>query len=136
VTTEPTSDDLTVARDGNQITVAGDVPAGETYEVTYQVTVKADGQRGDDIAANFLMPVDDPDNPPTAPDEPTCQPDDADRPDCTVTPIGMLLTSKSVSADTDPVDVGTVLTYTLTFDNQGAGPIDVDHTDILSDVLD
>ncbi len=132
VTTEPTSaDGLTVTRDGNRISITGEVPTGETYTVTYQVTVRADGQRGDDIAANFLL------DPVTAPPiDPVCQPEDGERPDCTVTPIGRLLTGKSVSADTDPVDVGTVLTYTLTFDNQGLGPIDVDHTDILTDVLD
>lgn len=132
VTTEPASaQGLTVVRDGNRIAITGSVPAGETYTVTYQVTVKADGQRGDDIAANFLLNPDE--APPTAP---VCQPDDNERPDCTVTPIGMLLTGKSVSADTDPVGTGTVLTYTLTFDNQGQGPIDVDRTDILTDVLD
>ncbi|WP_460783269.1 CshA/CshB family fibrillar adhesin-related protein [Microbacterium tumbae] len=132
VTAEPTSaDGLTVSRDGNRISITGEVPAGETYTVTYQVTVKADGERGDDIAANFLLPPDE--EPPT---DPVCQPEDGERPDCTVTPIGMLLTGKSVSADSDPVDVGTVLMYTLTFDNQGEGPIAVDHTDILTDVLD
>nr|WP_246301387.1 LPXTG cell wall anchor domain-containing protein [Microbacterium immunditiarum] len=132
VTTEPTSaDGLNVTRDGNRISITGEVPAGETYTVTYQVTAKADGERGDDIAANFLLNSDE--EPPT---DPVCQPEDGERPDCTVTPIGRLLTGKSVSADTDPVDVGTVLTYTLTFDNQGQGPIDVDHTDILTDVLD
>ncbi|WP_067197675.1 DUF7927 domain-containing protein [Microbacterium sp. XT11] len=132
VTAEPASaDGLVVSRDGNRIAIAGEVPAGETYTVTYQVTVSADGERGDDIAANFLL---DPDEVP--PTEPVCQPSDTERPDCTVTPIGMLLTGKSVSADTDPIDVGTVLTYTLTFDNQGEGPAVVDHTDILTDVLD
>ncbi|MFB8893433.1 DUF7927 domain-containing protein [Microbacterium plantarum] len=132
VTTEPASaQGLTVTRDGVRISITGSVPAGETYTVTYQVTVKPDGQRGDDIAANFLLNPGE--QPPTAP---VCQPADTERPDCTVTPIGRLLTSKSVSADTDPVGTGTVLTYTLTFDNQGQGPIEVDRTDILTDVLD
>ncbi|MCM2390750.1 SpaA isopeptide-forming pilin-related protein [Streptomyces albipurpureus] len=136
VTTEPTSSDgLTAARDGNRITITGEVPAGETYEATYRVTVKADGKRGDDIAANFLLP-DDPQNPPVPPTDPVCRPDDAQRPDCTVTPIGRLLTGKTVSADTAPVETGTVLTYTLTFDNQGEAPSAVGHTDILTDVLD
>ncbi|MET8700039.1 SpaA isopeptide-forming pilin-related protein [Kitasatospora sp. NPDC004723] len=136
ITTEPTSSDgLTVARDGNRITITGEVPAGKTHKVTYQVTVKADGERGDDIAANFLLP-DDPKNPPVTPTYPVCQPDDVERPDCTVTPIGRLLTGKTVSADTTPVGTGTVLTYTLTFDNQGGAPSAVDHTDLLADVLD
>ncbi|HEY0117929.1 MAG TPA: CshA/CshB family fibrillar adhesin-related protein [Cellulomonas sp.] len=132
VTTEPTSaDGLTVSRDGNRIVVTGDVPAGQARTVTYQVTVKPDGARGDDIAANFLLAGNA--EPPAAP---VCQPGDRERPDCTVTAIGRLLTGKSVSADTDPVDVGTVLTYTLTFDNQGRGSVTVDHTDLLADVLD
>lgn len=132
VTTEPTSaDGLTVSRTGNRISIGGEVPAGETYTVTYQVTVKPDAERGDDIAANFLLPPDE--EPPT---EPVCQPTDQERPDCTVTPVGRLLTSKSVSADPTPVDTGSVLTYTLTFDNQGRGPVTVDKTDHLDDVLD
>ncbi|MFF3734976.1 SpaA isopeptide-forming pilin-related protein [Streptomyces sp. NPDC002476] len=136
ITTEPTSSDgLTVARDGNRITITGEVPVGKTYKVTYQVTVKEDNERGDDIAANFLLP-DDPKNPPVPPTSPVCQPDDAERPNCTVTPIGRLLTGKAVSADTAPVQTGTVLTYTLTFDNQGEAPSAVDHTDILTEVLD
>ncbi|WP_162621906.1 CshA/CshB family fibrillar adhesin-related protein [Microbacterium suaedae] len=136
VTAEPVSEDgLTVDRDGNRITVSGEVPVGETYEVTYQVTARADGERGDDLAANFLLP-NDPEDPPAPPEEPVCQPGDVEQPDCTITPIGRLLVGKTVSADTDPVDVGTVLTYTLTFDNQGKGPSAVDHTDVLTDVLD
>lgn len=135
VTAEPVSDDLTVTRDGNRIGITGSVPAGETYTVTYQVTLRGDDERGDDIAANFLM-ANDPDDPPTPPADPVCQPSDSERPDCTVTPIGRLLTSKAVSADATPVVAGTVLTYTLTFDNQGEGPVVIDHRDHLSDVLD
>lgn len=135
VTAEPSSDALTVTRDGDRISITGEVQPGETATVTYQMTVRPDGERGDDIAANFLM-ANDPEDPPTVPEEPVCQPQDGERPDCTVTPIGMLLTSKQVSADADPVETGSVLTYTLTFDNQGQGPIDVDHTDVLTDVLD
>ncbi len=132
VTTEPTSaDGLTVAREGNYIAITGDVPSGETFSVTYQVTIKPDGQRGDDIAANFLLTSSQ--QPPT---DPVCDPSDPDLPNCTVTPIGSLVTEKSVVADTDPVGTGTVLTYTLTFDNQGEVPMDVEHTDILEDVLD
>src|SRR5690606_31695969 len=99
---------LVVARDGNRISITGAVPADETYSVTYQVTVRADAERGDDIAANFLLP-NDPDNPPAPPTDPVCQPTDGGRPDCTVTPIGRLLTGKAVAADSDPVVAGTVL---------------------------
>lgn len=132
VTVEPASaDGLAVVREGNRISVSGSVPAGKTYAVTYQVTVKPDGERGDDIAANFLLAPDE--KPPT---DPVCRPEDKERPDCTVTPIGRLLTSKAVSASQTPVVAGTVLTYTLTFDNEGEGPVEVDRTDLLGDVLD
>ncbi|WP_293696351.1 hypothetical protein [uncultured Agrococcus sp.] len=136
ITSEPFSPDgLNVVRDGNRIQITGAVPPGETHTVTYQVTVKPDEDRGDDIAANFLL-QNDPENPPIPPEDPVCQPQVGENPDCTVTTIGRLLTDKSVSADSDPVGAGTVLTYTLTFDNQGEGPVSVDHIDYLADVLD
>ncbi|HEY4536637.1 MAG TPA: DUF11 domain-containing protein [Enteractinococcus sp.] len=121
----------------NQLTITGALGAGETATVTYQVTINADGERGDDIAANFLLDnTPDGEDPPTPPTEAVCQPADSERPDCTATPIGHLLVTKAVNASTDPVEAGTELTYTLTFDNQGQGPVAVDHTDILTDVLD
>lgn len=131
VTVEPGSDDLSVVRDDAVITIAGPVPAGETFTVTYQVTVRGDGERGDDLAANFLLTPGE-----TPPVDPVCQPSDAQRPDCTLTPVGRLAVGKAVSASSDPVVAGTVLTYTLTFDNQGQGPVAVDSTDLLDDVLD
>ncbi|WP_162321429.1 DUF7927 domain-containing protein [Nesterenkonia haasae] len=135
VTSEPSADEeLTVARDGQRIFIDGSVPAGETVQVTYEVTISPDGERGDDIAANFLLENPPGDIPPP-PEEPVCQPEDGERPDCTVTPIGQLLLSKSVSADSDPVEPGTELTYTITLDNQGEGAASVDHEDVLSDVL-
>lgn len=82
VTIEPASDTLTVTREGEIISITGEVEPGELASVTYQVTVRADGQRGDDIAANFLL---DGGTPPPA--TPECTPQDAERPDCTVTPI-------------------------------------------------
>ncbi|MBN8425511.1 DUF11 domain-containing protein [Microbacterium esteraromaticum] len=87
VTAEPVaSAGLTAARTGETIAITGTVASGEVATVTYQVTVKADGQRGDDIAANFLM-TDDPSAPPVAPATPECTPADTDQPNCTVTPI-------------------------------------------------
>ncbi|WP_162621748.1 DUF11 domain-containing protein [Microbacterium suaedae] len=133
VTVEPVADEgLEAVRDGNAITITGAVAPGETLMVEYQVTVKPDGERGDDIAANFLVPGIPNDPPP----EPVCQPENGERPDCTVTPIGQLITHKAVEASTDPVEVGTELSYTLTFDNQGEGAATVDHVDDLSGVLD
>ncbi|WP_433675878.1 DUF6923 family protein [Microbacterium gorillae] len=136
VTVEPTADaGLTAVRAGDQIAITGEVPVGETLTVTYQVTTKADGERGDDLAANFLL-KNDPTDPPTPPTDPVCTPTDVERPDCTLTPIGLLVTSKAVSASASPIEEGTVLTYTLTFDNQGEADMAVDYTDHLADVLD
>ncbi|RWZ51188.1 DUF11 domain-containing protein, partial [Labedella phragmitis] len=53
-----------------------------------------------------------------------------------LTPIGRLLVSKSVEASADPIVPGTTLTYTITFDNQGQGPVSVDKSDNLTGVLD
>ncbi|SEE17369.1 LPXTG cell wall anchor domain-containing protein [Ruania alba] len=136
ITSEPTSTDgLLVSRDGNQIAITGDVPAGQTRTATYQVTVKPDGQRGDDIAANFLL-VNDPDNPPTPPEEPVCNPTDTEFPDCTSTPIGAVEYTKNVTASSDPVAAGTVLTYTITVTNTGQATAPLSREDVLTDVLD
>lgn len=135
VTVEPSSDDLTVSRDGNRIAVTGSVPSGETATVTYQVTVKGDGDRGDDIAANFLM-TNDLEDPPTVPETPECVPTEEQRPDCTATPIAAVTYAKSVEASTNPIGEGTVLTYTVTVENTGAATAPVSREDVLTDVLD
>jgi fimbrial isopeptide formation D2 family protein/uncharacterized repeat protein (TIGR01451 family) len=135
VTAEPTSDTLTVTRDGETITITGSLGAGESATVVYTVTVKADDLRGDDTASNFLVP-NDPTDPPTPPTDPVCQPTDTEEPDCTVTPIGRLDTSKAVSASSDPIEAGTKLAYTLTFDNQSDAAVEVDKVDDLTAVLD
>jgi fimbrial isopeptide formation D2 family protein/uncharacterized repeat protein (TIGR01451 family) len=135
VTAEPTSDDLTVVRDGETITITGSLEPGQSATVVYTVTVKADDLRGDDTASNFLVP-NDPTDPPTPPTDPVCQPTDSEEPDCTVTPIGRLDTSKAVSASSDPIEAGTKLAYTLTFDNQSDAAVEVDKVDDLTAVLD
>ncbi|RWZ46121.1 DUF11 domain-containing protein, partial [Labedella phragmitis] len=135
VTTEPSSGVLSVVRDGARIAVTGSLDAGASTTVTYSVTIRADGERGDDVAANFLLKSVDGEVPPV-PEEPVCQPSDAERPDCTLTPIGRLLVSKAVEASSDPIVPGTTLTYTITFDNQGQGPVSVDKSDNLTGVLD
>ncbi len=57
VTIEPTSSSgLTAVRTGDRISVTGSVPVGATSTVTYTVTVRPDGQRGDNVATNFLLP--------------------------------------------------------------------------------
>ncbi|MFD6178432.1 hypothetical protein ACFWE7_15480, partial [Isoptericola sp. NPDC060282] len=134
VTSEPeaSSDDLTAARDGAQIAITGSVPAGDEVTVTYQVTIRDDGDRGDNVAANFLLdPGQDP------PPDPDCDPADPDLPDCTVTPIPELVDSKSVDPESGTaVAAGDTVTYTLTFENTGTAPATVDRVDDLSGVLD
>ncbi len=131
VTAEPVATGgLTATRAADRITVSGMLAPNSLATVTYRVTVKADGQRGDDVASNFLLAPGETEVPET------CEPADPERANCTVTPIGALLTTKSVVASSDPVVAGTVLSYTLTFESTGTGEIDVDRTDWLSGVLD
>jgi len=132
VTVEPSSEDgLSAVRDGNRIAITGSVPAGETYTVTYQVTLKADGERGDNVAANFLLDPED-----ETPPGPDCEPADDELPDCTVTNVPQITYAKSVEASETPVGEGTVLTYTITVENTGAATGPVAREDVLTDVLD
>ena len=130
LTTAPSASDsaLTVS-DGSdgKITIKGTLAAGQTVTVTYKVTVKPDGQRGNNVLGNFL--VDPGVTPPT-----TCEPGN---PDCTVNPVPQLEDSKSVDpASNTTVVAGQELTYTLTFKNTGAAAGTVDRVDDLSNVLD
>ncbi|WP_160423250.1 GEVED domain-containing protein [Agromyces seonyuensis] len=116
----------TAAADGASIRVSGSLPPG-TYRVTYSVTVQPDGQRGDGLLQNFLVPTG------TAP--PTqCAVGDTR---CTQNPVGELSASKSVDpADGGTVEPGDVLTYTLTLSSTGTGAVAVDRTDLLAGIVD
>ena len=132
VTTEPTSaDGLTVVRNGEQVSITGSVPAGERYTVTYTVTVLPDADRGDSIAANFLLAPGE-----TPPTDPVCDPTNPVLPNCTTTPITGVAYTKAVEASETPVREGTELTYTITVTNTGATEVDVNRDDTLADVLD
>src|SRR5690606_23966907 len=112
--------------DDSVIHVTGSVARGQTATLTYTVTVNPNGERSDDLVANFLLPAaEEPPQDPTV--DPLCEPADPQRDDCTLTPIGSIDTSRAVSADTDPVSAGTVLTYTLTFANNSRAAAHVDH---------
>ncbi|WP_198677508.1 CshA/CshB family fibrillar adhesin-related protein [Leucobacter luti] len=115
------------SEDDATITVTGEVPAGAQLDVSYQVRVNADGERGDNELANFLF--EDGQEPPTV-----CTPADL----CTTNPVPQLVLTKSADPTSgEAVEAGEELTYTLTFDNTlGKAPAAVDHTDDLSDVLD
>lgn len=132
VTVEPSSPNgLIATRDGDRISITGSVPAGATYTVSYTVTLRSDAERGDNIAANFLLAPDE-----VPPTEPVCVPDDAE-PDCTVNLIPEIVDSKSVTPVTGTtVEPGQELTYTLTFENIGEAAGPVDRVDDLTHILD
>ena len=60
LTQEPlsSSPDVTVTRSGDSMRVTGPIDAGGTVTVTYRVTVKPDGQRGDGVVGNVVVPDD------------------------------------------------------------------------------
>ncbi len=100
--------------------------------VTYQVTVLADGERGDNILTNVVTP----DVPPYVCDDsdPDCDPF---VPPSTEHPVGQLAVDKTVDPESGTsVDAGRVVTYTLSFESVGAAASAVDKVDDLSDVLD
>lgn len=136
VTAGPTSSDegaLTVSEitDG-QFTITGSLEPGQTETVTYEVTLRPDGERGDNIASNFLLP---PGGEP--PPDPECIPEDDEQPDCTTTPIGEVVPSKSADPESGTTVLpGEVVTYTLTFENIGEGDGLVEYQDVLDGVLD
>jgi uncharacterized repeat protein (TIGR01451 family) len=134
VTSEPVPSDpaVTVVRDGDEIRVTGPIQVDQTITVTYQVTVKPDGQRGDNIAENVLTP----DVPPHV-----CEDGDAACdpfvPPTTTHPIGELDDWKTVDpASGSTVQPGQQVTYTLHFENTGAADVTVDRDDVLTRVLD
>jgi uncharacterized repeat protein (TIGR01451 family)/fimbrial isopeptide formation D2 family protein len=124
----PSSTDLTVTSISNgQFEVAGTVPAGSTYTVTYQVTIKPDGKRGNDLANNFAVPKG------TQPPSQCVQGD----PLCTTNPMPDILGWKTVNpVSGTSVVPGQTLTYTLHFQNVGTVPGDVTKVDDISQLVD
>jgi uncharacterized repeat protein (TIGR01451 family) len=107
--------------------ITGTVPATTTYTVTVKVTVKPDGQRGDNRLDNFLVPAGT-----TTPAQ--CAAGD---PMCTHNPVPEIVPTKSVDPTSgSTVHAGDVLTYTLSFHNVGAATGSIDYVDHLADVLD
>ncbi|WP_261166925.1 DUF11 domain-containing protein [Microbacterium sp. Marseille-Q6965] len=116
------------------IRVTGDLAVGDTVTVTYEVTVREDGQRGNNILAN----VNEPDVPPYVPD-PDCDPADCPPfvPPATEHRVPEIVDSKTVDpASNTSVRAGQELTYTLTFTNEGTAAGTVDRVDDLTHVLD
>ncbi|MGM7699089.1 GEVED domain-containing protein [Microbacterium sp. A84] len=118
--------------DAQTIRVTGDLAPGETATVTYQVTIGADGDRGNNIAGNVLTP----DVPPYVCEEEAAECDPF-VPPTTEHPIGELDDWKTVDpASGSTVQAGQVVTYTLSFENTGEAPVAVNRDDVLTQVLD
>jgi uncharacterized repeat protein (TIGR01451 family) len=114
------------------IRITGTLGAGETVTVTYAVTIREDGERGDNLARNVLSP----DVPPYVclDDETDCDPYE---PPTTEHPVGELDDWKTVDpASGTTVRAGQEVTYTLHFENIGKAPVPVDREDVLTQVLD
>ena len=129
--TEPvsSSDTVAVSRDAQIISISGSVAAGETVTVTYTVKVRDAAERGDNVLANFVMTPGTP-----VPADPVCAVDSLD---CTQNPVGVIVATKTVDPKTGTsVRAGDTLTYTLRFENTGAGAADIDYVDDLAGVLD
>ncbi|WP_261165378.1 DUF11 domain-containing protein [Microbacterium sp. Marseille-Q6965] len=130
VTGEPVPSDaaVTAVREGERIRVTGTIQPDQTITVTYQVTIRADGDRGDNVASNILTP-----------DVPPQECDDCDpfEPPTTTHPIGELDDWKTVDpASGTTVRPGQEVTYTLHFENIGEADVDVARDDVLTQVLD
>ena len=128
VTSGPVAQDgLTAQLAGAQLDVDGEVPGGEVRLVTYTVTVGPDGERGDNVLANFLAAGDE--EPPAQ-----CNPSTGL---CTQNPVAEVVSSKSVDPASGTVlEPGDDVTYTLTFENEGQGTGQVAADDDLRHVLD
>jgi len=137
VTSQPVASDpalAVTASAADRYLIAGTLQPGQLVTVTYQVTVNADGARGDDQLGNFLV-----DQGGTPPEE--CVPTNDQRPDCTVNPVSNVVVTKSANPTSGTqVAQGQRVTYTLTFrnvsNNPAAADVPVDYTDHLVDVLD
>ncbi|WP_166356204.1 DUF6923 family protein, partial [Phytoactinopolyspora limicola] len=99
----------------------GALDAGASVTITYTVTYTGEG---DHVLLNLACVPEEQ----TAPDTEPC--------DSVRIPAAFVVESKSVEASEDPVQAGTVLTYTLTFENVGQAPGTVDTVDDLTHVLD
>lgn len=128
VTVEPVASDpaVTAVRNDDEIRSTGIIQPGQTVTVTYQVTIKPNGDRGDNVTRNVLTP-----------DVPACLDEAVCPPPTTEHPLGELDDWKTVDpASGSTAQPGQVLTYTLHFENIGEADVPVDADDVLSKVLD
>lgn len=133
LTGAPVSDSpaITVTRTGDTLRIVGTLGVGLTASITYQVTIRPDGDRGNNLAANLLLQ----DTPPhlVCADGECLPPPDPG----TEHPIGELADSKAVNpASGTALRAGDIATYTLTFTNIGKANVGVDRQDVLTGILD
>lgn len=112
---------------GERLVWSGALASGESVTLNYTVVVTG---AGDQLATNIAFVTDDP-------LAPTPGVDDCVEPRCatTTTPIAELQVTKAVSADTEQVMPGTVLTYTVTATNAGEGDFTATDPAVLLDDL-
>ena len=129
ITAQPASSDasLTPTLTGDELRVTGRLAAGATVTVSYEVTVNADGQRGNDVLGNVVVETG---------EDPVCDPEAEN---CTEHPV--VFPAIEPAKGSDPAS-GTVLhegdevRYTLTFTNTGTGAGALAYRDNLAEVLD
>ncbi|MDQ4053273.1 MAG: GEVED domain-containing protein [Actinomycetota bacterium] len=134
LTGEPVSSSAAVTATRTSTTtlrIEGTIEPGQTVTVTYEVTIKSEGARGDNRMSNVLTP----DVPQVHCDAAAaCKPVD---PPVTEHPIGRLVDWKTVDPrNGSVVTTGDEVTFTLHFANTGAGDVVVDREDDLGGVLD
>lgn len=118
---------LTAVRVGDRLKITGSIPVNGSKTVTYTAKVNPEGERGDNVADNFLVGSGQP-----RPGE--CMTSD---PNCTSTPLLNVTATKSADPATgSPVIAGQDVRYTLVITNSGQTTEDVDFTDYRGDVAD
>ncbi|WP_160150894.1 DUF7927 domain-containing protein [Microbacterium timonense] len=128
LTRDPETSDpaVTAAVTGETLRISGPIAVGGTVTVTYQVTIRADGDRGDNLARNVLAQ----DTPELCGDTPCDPPTTEHR-------MGELDDWKTVDpASGSTVQPGQQVIYTLHFENTGEADVTVDRDDVLTQVLD
>src|SRR5690625_3682566 len=111
-----------------RFSVSGTLAPEQVVTVSYTVEVNQDGDRGDNVLGNFVVPVGE--DPPA-----DCEPGNTL---CTEHSVpGDVVVAKSVDPDSgSDVVPGQELTYSLSFTHTGGLPVAVDYTDYLAGVLD
>ncbi|WP_309103353.1 hypothetical protein [Microbacterium sp.] len=130
ITAAPTASNAALTVSGiadGRFSVDGTLAPDQVVTVSYSVMVNANGERGDNVLSNFVVPGGE-----LPPEE--CLEDSVL---CTEHPVSEIVVDKSADPESgSTVLPGDVVTYTITFENVGAVSADVDRDDVISGVLD